>query len=189
MAQATVATRPAGAEQAEPTRGTERSLDPDQGAAVHAPLGRPLLVVAGPGAGKTRVLTQRIVHLVRSGAAAPAQVVAITFTNAAATEMSERVQAELSAEQAGVRISTIHALAAQVVRRHPEARRARRTVLDLRLRRSAAAGPLGRSSAPSSGVDAHELVRRIGAAKANLEDSALWMVRGEAGDGARLRRL
>jgi UvrD/REP helicase N-terminal domain len=99
----------------------ERALDSDQGAAVHATLERPLLVVAGPGAGKTRVLTQRIVHLVRSGAAAPAQIAAITFTNAAAAEMAERVQAGLGAERVGVRISTIHALAAQIVRRHPEA--------------------------------------------------------------------
>src|SRR5712672_4332198 len=98
----------------------ERDLDHDQDVAVHASLARPLLVLAGPGAGKTRVLTQRIIHLVRSGEVAPAQVVAITFTNAAAAEMSERVDAELYAEQSGVRISTIHALAAQIVRRHPE---------------------------------------------------------------------
>src|SRR5262245_21883176 len=97
-----------------------RFLDVDQGPAVHASLERPLLVVAGPGAGKTRVLTQRISHLVRRGSASPGQVVAIPFTNAAADEMAGRVRAELSDAQAGVRISTIHALAAQIVRRHPE---------------------------------------------------------------------
>ncbi|HEU5105237.1 MAG TPA: ATP-dependent helicase [Solirubrobacterales bacterium] len=157
----------------------ERSLDPDQSAAVHAPLGRPLLVVAGPGAGKTRVLTQRIIHLVRGGEAAPAKIVAITFTNAAAAEMSERIEAELSADQAGVRISTIHALAAQVVRRHPEVvgLGPQFSIFDsddqLQLARSVV-------ERAEPGVDAHELVRRIGAAKANLEDSSLWLVRGEA---------
>jgi DNA helicase-2/ATP-dependent DNA helicase PcrA len=175
--------RGAGGGQAEatdaPPREAASALDPDQEAAVNAPTRRPLLVVAGPGAGKTRVLTQRIVHLVRSGAAAPAQVVAITFTNAAATEMSQRVEAELSAEQAGVRISTIHALAAQVVRRNPElvGLDAQFSIFDsddqLRLARSAV-------ERVEPGVDAHELVRRIGTAKANLEDSALWLVRGEA---------
>ncbi|MBS1895479.1 MAG: ATP-dependent helicase [Actinobacteria bacterium] len=158
----------------------ERSLDPDQGAAVHAPLERPLLVVAGPGAGKTRVLTQRIIHLVRGGEVAPAQVVAITFTNEAAKEMSERVAAELASEQAGVRISTIHALAAQVVRGHPEivGLDPRFSIFDsddqLQLARSAV-------ERAEPGLDAHELVRRIGTAKANLEDSALWVVRGDAG--------
>lgn len=177
MAQATEAPPPEGAVLEEPPAPGAPLLDHDQGAAVHAALERPLLVVAGPGAGKTRVLTQRIVHLVRSGIA-PSQVVAITFTNAAATEMAERVEAELSAEQAGVRISTIHALAAQVVRRHPEhvGIDAQFSVFDsddqLQLARSAV-------EKAEVDVDATELVRRIGTAKANLEDAALWMVRGE----------
>jgi DNA helicase-2/ATP-dependent DNA helicase PcrA len=178
MAQATAAPPEAPDLAEEVSEETLGSLDPDQGAAVHASLERPLLVVAGPGAGKTRVLTQRIIHLVRGGSAAPAEVVAITFTNASAAEMSERVAAELSAEQAGVRISTIHALAAQVVRRHPEmvGLDAQFSIFDsddqLQLARSAV-------EKAEPGVDAHELVRRIGIAKANLEDSALWMVRGE----------
>ena len=178
MAQATAAPPGAKAAPDVPAEDGGRFLDEDQGAAVHASLGRPLLVVAGPGAGKTRVLTQRIIHLVRAGSASPAQVVAITFTNAAADEMAGRVRAELSDAQAGVRISTIHALAAQVVRRHPEVvgLDAQFSIFDsddqLQLARSAV-------ERTEPGVDAHELVRRIGAAKANLEDSALWMVRGE----------
>jgi len=179
MAQATVAPPPEGVIEEAPAPIGERGLDPDQGSAVHAPLERPLLVVAGPGAGKTRVLTQRIIHLVKGGSVAPAEVVAITFTNAAATEMSERVAAELSDDQAGVRISTIHALAAQVVRGHPEVvgLHPQFSIFDsddqLQLARSAV-------ERVEPGVDAHELVRRIGTAKANLEDSALWMVRGES---------
>jgi superfamily I DNA/RNA helicase len=178
MAQATEAPPIEGAIEEAPAPAQEHSLDADQGAAVHASLERPLLVVAGPGAGKTRVLTQRIIHLVRGGEIAPAQVVAITFTNAAATEMSERVEAELPSELAGVRISTIHALAAQVVRGHPEVvgLDPQFSIFDsddqLQLARSAV-------ERAEPGVDAHELVRRIGTAKANLEDSALWVVRGE----------
>jgi superfamily I DNA/RNA helicase len=178
VAQATAAPLVSGVVAGLPVADAECGLDPDQGAAVHASLERPLLVVAGPGAGKTRVLTQRIIHLVRTGSASPPQVVAITFTNAAADEMSGRVRGELAEGQAGVRISTIHALAAQVVRRHPESvgLDARFSIFDsddqLQLARSAV-------ERTEPGVDAHELVRRIGAAKANLEDSALWMVRGE----------
>ncbi|MBS1885340.1 MAG: ATP-dependent helicase, partial [Actinobacteria bacterium] len=180
MTQATAAPPLGGTIEQAPAPAEERSLDPEQVAAVHAPLERPLLVVAGPGAGKTRVLTQRIIHLVRGGEVAPPQVVAITFTNAAAKEMSERVEAELSSEQAGVRISTIHALAAQVVRGHPEVVGLDRrfSIFDsddqLQLARSAV-------ERAEPGMDAHELMRRIGTAKANLEDSALWAVRGEAG--------
>jgi len=178
MVQVTEAPPDAGAIAEASVEEAERSLDTDQDAAVHASLERPLLVVAGPGAGKTRVLTQRIIHLVRGGSVSPAEVMAITFTNAAAAEMSERVEAELSTEQAGVRISTIHALAAQVVRRHPElvGLDAQFSIFDsddqLQLARSAV-------ERTEPGVDAHELVRRIGTAKANLEDSALWVVRDE----------
>ena len=159
--------------------GRSSELDPDQAAAVHATLARPLLVVAGPGAGKTRVLTQRIVHLVRSGQALASEVVAIAFTNAAAAEMGERLAAALPAGQSAVRISTIHALAAQVVRRHPEV-----VGLDVdfsifdsddQLRAARSAIEQARLE-----VDPGELVRRISIAKANLEDSSLWSVSGEA---------
>jgi superfamily I DNA/RNA helicase len=180
MANATEAPPLAPAPDEVSTRGARPDLDPDQGAAVHAPLGRPLLIVAGPGAGKTRVLTQRIIHLVRGGSLEPAEVVAITFTNAAAREMSGRVAAELSAEQAGVRISTIHALAAQVVRRHPEivGLGPGFSIFDSDDQLQTARSAVERTE---PGIDAHELLRRIGTAKANLEDAALWAVRGEEG--------
>jgi len=156
------------------------ALDQDQGAAVRAGLNQPLLVVAGPGAGKTRVLTSRIIHIVSQGLVPAHQVVAITFTNAAAAEMAARVDAGLSDGRTGVRISTIHALSAQIVRCHPEV-----VGLDAEFSIFNSDDQLrvARSAAEQSEVEVEpaELVRRIGIAKANLEDSALWKVRGEDG--------
>lgn len=156
------------------------ALDQDQGQAVRAGLNQPLLVVAGPGAGKTRVLTSRIIHIVREGLVPAQQVVAITFTNAAAAEMAARVDAGLSDGRAGVRISTIHALAAQVVRCHPEV-----VGLDAEFSIFNSDDQLrvARSAVEQSEIEVEpaELVRRIGIAKANLEDSALWKVLGEDG--------
>jgi DNA helicase-2/ATP-dependent DNA helicase PcrA len=153
-------------------------LDADQREAVHAGLERSLLVVAGPGAGKTRVLTQRIIYLVREGGVPASQIVAITFTNAAVAEMAARVEAGLRAERTGVRISTIHALAAMVVRRHPEV-----VGLDAEFSILSSDDQVRLARAVIERVEVEvepaELVRRIGAAKANLEDSALWLVEGE----------
>jgi len=92
-------------------------LNPEQRAAVTHGAG-PLLILAGPGSGKTRVITRRIAWLVAEGLARPGELLAITFTNKAAREMRERVERLLPAK--GLWISTFHAMGARILRREIE---------------------------------------------------------------------
>ncbi len=80
--------------------------------------GGPLLILAGPGSGKTRVITRRIAWLIAEGHARPSGILAITFTNKAAREMRERVEALLPVS--GLWISTFHAMGARILRREIE---------------------------------------------------------------------
>ncbi|MDR3508283.1 MAG: ATP-dependent helicase, partial [Caulobacteraceae bacterium] len=95
-------------------------LNPEQRRAVEAIEG-PVLVLAGAGTGKTRVLTTRLAHILASGRARPWELLTVTFTNKAAREMRERA-AHLMGDQAeGLRwLGTFHAIAAQILRRHAE---------------------------------------------------------------------
>ena len=96
-------------------------LNDDQRAAVFC-TDAPLVIVAGPGTGKTRTLTVRIAHLVRTLGAAPASVLAITFTNKAAGEMRARLAALLGDDDAGrITVATFHAFGARLLRTHAAA--------------------------------------------------------------------
>ncbi len=79
--------------------------------------GGPLLVLAGAGSGKTRVLTARIAHLVTDRGISPGRVLAVTFTNKAAAEMKRRIAALLGRDPGGLWIGTFHSLCARLLRR------------------------------------------------------------------------
>ncbi|MCC7305026.1 MAG: UvrD-helicase domain-containing protein [Alphaproteobacteria bacterium] len=96
------------------------NLNPAQKEAVEA-LDGPVLVLAGAGTGKTRVLTTRLAHLLNTGRAWPSQILAVTFTNKAAQEMRERVSHILGGQPVeGWWLGTFHSLCARMLRRHAE---------------------------------------------------------------------
>src|SRR5499427_2071160 len=95
-------------------------LNPEQRAAVEAVDG-PVLVLAGAGTGKTRVLTTRIAHIMCTGRARGAEILAVTFTNKAAREMKERVGELVGDAVEGMPwLGTFHAIGAKILRRHAE---------------------------------------------------------------------
>ncbi|MCA1563553.1 MAG: DUF3553 domain-containing protein [Acidobacteria bacterium] len=96
------------------------NLNPEQRDAVLHRDG-PLLILAGAGSGKTRVITYRIAYLVGDGHAEPDAVLAVTFTNKAAEEMRERVGTLLGSDCGGIWLSTFHALCARLLRREAPA--------------------------------------------------------------------
>ena len=96
------------------------ALNEAQRRAVEA-LDGPVLVLAGAGTGKTRVLTTRLAHILATRRAFPGEVLAVTFTNKAAREMRERLDAMIGGTANGVWLGTFHAIAARILRRHAEA--------------------------------------------------------------------
>jgi DNA helicase-2/ATP-dependent DNA helicase PcrA len=80
----------------------------------------PVLVLAGAGTGKTRVLTTRLAHILATGRAWPSQIMAVTFTNKAALEMRERLERMIGQAAEGLWLGTFHSIAARLLRRHAE---------------------------------------------------------------------
>ena len=99
---------------------TLAGLNPEQRAAVETTEG-PVLVLAGAGTGKTRVLTTRLAHILDTGKARPWELLAVTFTNKAAREMRHRIGDMIGPSAEGLRwLGTFHSVAAQILRRHAE---------------------------------------------------------------------
>jgi DNA helicase II / ATP-dependent DNA helicase PcrA len=100
-----------------PTPPSVESLNPEQQEAV-THLEGPILVLAGAGSGKTRVLTTRVSRLIQKHGVPPDRILAVTFTNKAAGEMRERIRAQLGRDPVGAWIGTFHSLGARLLRRH-----------------------------------------------------------------------
>jgi DNA helicase-2/ATP-dependent DNA helicase PcrA len=96
------------------------ALNPEQREAVET-LDGPVLVLAGAGTGKTRVLTTRIAHILATGRARPAEILSVTFTNKAAREMKERIGTMVGQAVEGMPwLGTFHAIGVKILRRHAE---------------------------------------------------------------------
>ncbi|MEP9377292.1 UvrD-helicase domain-containing protein [Aquabacter sp. CN5-332] len=103
-----------------PSRSYLSGLNPEQREAVET-LDGPLLVLAGAGTGKTRVLTARVAHILSQGRAFPSQILVVTFTNKAAREMKERIHSMVGDAVEGMPwLGTFHSIGVRILRRHYE---------------------------------------------------------------------
>ncbi len=137
----------------------------------------PLLVLAGPGSGKTRVITRRIAHLIHEGIP-PWQILAVTFTNKAAGEMRQRVMDLLGDQMParGLTITTFHALCARLLRRYadiaqPDGRTATFTIYDSSDQSSLVKRALNSLNLPSGNWPPRAVLSEISGAKNRLIDA------------------
>ena len=94
-----------------------KNLNSSQHEAVTTTEG-PILIIAGPGSGKTRVITSRIAYLIETQHISPYKIAAVTFTNKAANEMQDRIKSILGDYSTGLTTKTFHAFCAMVLRQH-----------------------------------------------------------------------
>ncbi|HXH64203.1 MAG TPA: UvrD-helicase domain-containing protein, partial [Mariprofundaceae bacterium] len=155
------------------------SLNEAQYAAVFHRKG-PLLVLAGAGSGKTRVITERIAALIERDVPADA-VTAVTFTNKAAREMRERLAKRLGERAEGLRICTFHALGLEMIRRHAErvGRRPNLSVFAETEQAAALRSVLQDMALPNDAEQVKLVLRRISASKNGMDagDASLAAIR------------
>ena len=149
-----------------------KGLNPEQRAAVSAPIG-PVLVRAGAGSGKTRVLTLRIAHLITACGAQPSQILALTFTNKAAREMRDRLSKLLGSNVRGLTSGTFHAVCARLLRQQIAGRFGNYTgdfsiyAADEQLQLATTALEAATERPPLL-IEPEELIRRISRAKSRM---------------------
>lgn len=144
-------------------------LNEPQAAAVTAGSG-PVLVLAGPGSGKTRVLTHRIAYLIQEMGAYPASMMAVTFTNKAAGEMRARVEKLLGGKLTGLQIGTFHSICARILRREHQHTRYSQNYLifDTDDQSTAMAQALNELNIDAKKFPPRQVLNRISAAKNEL---------------------
>ena len=165
-------------------------LNPQQREAVRYTAG-PLLVLAGAGSGKTRVITRKIAHLIEEEGLAPRYIRALTFTNKAAREMRERVSSQIKGiKTRGLGISTFHTLGLEILRHAPEHAGLRRgfSLLDAQDAESLIKEHL-RGGADADAIGPAAVQQRISRWKNDLVDPATAMSRAEDDFEARLAAL
>lgn len=165
-----------------------KNLNPEQAEAVRHDLG-PLLILAGAGSGKTRVITHRIAWLIRVCGVRPAQILAITFTNKAADEMKKRVIDWIGAVAESMWIGTFHSMMARILRRFADkaGRSSSFTILDADDQLQVVKSCLTDLNYDEKAFDPRSVLATISSAKSALQDAEDFAA--EAGGDYRQSRL